>query len=66
MTDTTILDHSRMFLSILRAPQRFRQAHDRHDHSGPFWNSLKSADLSQSVERVGVTKIREFATKGVT
>ena len=64
--DTTILDHCRVFLSILRAPQRDRWSRKRgaRDNSNlcfcPMLGLGKRANHT-----IGVAKIREFTTKGV-
>ena len=59
--DTTILDHSRMFLSILRAPQRNLISENRRPPSN--WPSGFCAMLGpgkHANHTIGVAKIKEF------
>ena len=60
-TDTTILDHSRVFLSILRAPQRNLISENRRPPSN--WSSGFCAMLGpgkRANHTIGVAKIEEF------
>ena len=64
-TDTTILDHSRVFLSILRAPQRNLISENRRPPSN--WSSGFCAMLGpgkRANHTIGVAKMREFRALG--
>ena len=61
MTDTTIPDHSRVFLSILRAPQRNLISENRRPPSN--WSPGFCAMLGpgkRANHTIGVAKIEEF------
>ena len=66
MRDTTILDHSGVVLSILRAPQRYLKFAPRSPQA--IWLSAFCPMLGlgkRANHTIGVAKIREFTTKGV-
>ena len=61
MTDTTILDHSRVFLSILRAPQRNHRFADRGARSNSnLWPPSHFSLGKRANHTIGVAKVEEF------
>ena len=66
MTDTTILEHSGIVLSILRAPQLSLISENRRPPSN--WSPGFCAMLGpgkRANHTIGVAKIREFTPQGV-